>query len=1464
MVSEILKLSYLINEIFNCGYTQITTVRISMKNNIYKFYITSPEEFIIESQDVEQILSILKKIINNLKLSYINGYKNKKYLRYIYGRQFNIIYNYLFNIDDDKKIIPFLKFVANIELKSNKFNYNWKKISQDYFENVIINFNDFIKKVLKENNLSLRKIYNKALIKKKPKLENEEYKGFYVYSCNKVEKEIIQLYIYLTENIPISQNILLCNKNTSNEEITAFLYRAILCKFNSCFVIGGIESLKFNQKNYFIEILNQILLDVKGNFESCLIIFSSENSSDIYKSLDSIKYKKTFHSNIEKDLEKIKIDKLDKITIVTSDRAGIGKSTKIENEIKKRGKHYIYFPLGGVFTRDDIIERLKNLVLTKNTSIHLDLYNTDYIDLMLEFLFWILIAKLYKVNDYIFYLLEDTEIYLEIPNGFINFFSKFPILELFPQKPENKLSINKLEPLIVPKDIGSKVQVVSNYLKLINDKNTDNNKDLYFPGITLELISNSNPKLANAQVLSQNECQKLIFEEIKKNNKDNKFINYYQIKSFIDILYDEFIKFNNNIHFSANNYPINKNLRIYIIKGFIKLSNYFTQGAFTKLINEQKIAHKMLFGKYDESEDNRKGINNLAKDKHSVISFDKIEQPLLFFHEGDNSLNFSYITNKDKNDSEYRELLSLINSQSSMKKIESFPDYNDDNYDFLQDLQNILDLKNPLKDINKTENDKKEGRKSLEEIANNFVFHKDNFVKMILILLRLRANIPVIMMGETGCGKTALIKKLSELKNNGDSNKMKILNIHAGTTDNDIIEFIKNILPEAKQLEEEEKKIKKERDKLKMIYEKKKIWVFLDEINTCKSMGLISELMCKHTYHGKEICPNIVFIGACNPYRESTKKGDRIGLEINQAHNNIDKLNEKQKMQFKRMSISGSKLVYNVNPLPHSLLNFVYDFASLDEEVEKDYISKIIDPSINNVLNSCKGKCTKKKEITDLTIKMIFEAQKFIRENYDKSSVSLREIKRYNIFYEFFFNYLNKKKENLADYFKDNDTSVKDLYDKWNEYDLQINAINLSIYICYYLRISNKILREKLVEKLNTVFKSRNFLYLPLLEMKFISDNIEIPKGIAKNKALSENIFALFCAINSRIPLFIVGKPGCSKSLSTQLIVKSMKGTSSKNAFFKNFPKLVVFSYQGSLSSTSEGVETIFKKANNAIDKFKSEKKENISMIFFDEMGLAEHSPNNPLKVIHSQLEIDPDRDKKPKASFVGISNWILDAAKMNRGLHISIPELDEEDIKITSKTIAESYNKELVSKFSSFFENLGKTFFEYKLYLKNKHYLDGKEDFHGNRDFFHFIKYTSKKISENISTIIENDLPLIGLNSINRNFAGLKFEQEQRDSVEIVKDIYKKYYPNITKDYDSIKCIRENKEEKNSRYLLLISNSSESCYLLSSILESDNYNFIIGSPFIEDFNDEEYQLKIIKKIQIYMEEGKTIILKDP
>ena len=47
-------------------------------------------------------------------------------------------------------------------------------------------------------------------------------------------------------------------------------------------------------------------------------------------------------------------------------------------------------------------------------------------------------------------------------------------------------------------------------------------------------------------------------------------------------------------------------------------------------------------------------------------------------------------------------------------------------------------------------------------------------------------------------------------------------------------------------------------------------------------------------------------------------------------------------------------------------------------------------------------------------------------------------------------------------------------------------------------------------------------------------------------------------------------------------------------------------------------------------------------MLLLDEVGLAEHSPHRPLKVLHQLLE-------DPQISFVGLSNWPLDAAKMNR-----------------------------------------------------------------------------------------------------------------------------------------------------------------------------------------------------------------------
>ena len=438
-------------------------------------------------------------------------------------------------------------------------------------------------------------------------------------------------------------------------------------------------------------------------------------------------------------------------------------------------------------------------------------------------------------------------------------------------------------------------------------------------------------------------------------------------------------------------------------------------------------------------------------------------------------------------------------------------------------------------------------------------------------------------------------------------------------------------------------------------------------------MGLISEILCKHTYQGKPLPTNIVFFAACNPYRV----------------NKIDKNN--------------FKLIYDVNPLPPSLLNFVIDFGIISQEDEKKYIINIIEKSQKEFFNKYKSNNYKENDfvkIYELAVNMIVESQKYIRNRNEVSSVSLREIKRFNIFFEFFYDYIMKKKD--FDFNQKNISySEKDYYKFYSKItykDIHIYSIILSIFVCYYLRIPDNNNRKELDNILRNILEKydRNysdFLKIPLIEEKFIVESIDLEKGIAINKALLDSIFALFVAINTKVPIFIVGKPGCGKSLSVQLIYKSMRGKDSKKLFFKNLPEIIMHCYQGSIGSSSKGVKKVFKKARNLLRNINKQKEKNnevqnimiveennnqkreiISMIYFDMMSLAEHSLNNPLKVIHSELEYDINEDGK-KVAFVGISNSALDASIMNSGLFLSIPDPERGDVKFTSYIIGESYD---------------------------------------------------------------------------------------------------------------------------------------------------------------------------------------------
>jgi len=294
------------------------------------------------------------------------------------------------------------------------------------------------------------------------------------------------------------------------------------------------------------------------------------------------------------------------------------------------------------------------------------------------------------------------------------------------------------------------------------------------------------------------------------------------------------------------------------------------------------------------------------------------------------------------------------------------------------------------------------------------------------------------------------------------------------------------------------------------------------------------------------------------------------------------------------------------------------------------------------------------------------------------------------------------------------------------------------------------------------------------------------------------------------------------KSLSAQLLYNSMRGIYSKNEFFKQYPSIIQIYFQGAESTEPEDVEELFKKAEDLYENYKKNNNKRpipIYMILFDELGLAEKSPSNPLKVLHSKLEYN---GKNEGVCFIGISNYSLDAAKINRALNLSVPNLEDklDQLKATSKSIVESISKEISKEVSKIFifNILSRAYYLYKYYLnfiqklivlkklliKNKEFRGKnlneieaeqkfrdlfnkertiKKEFHGNRDFYSIIKGVAIEGSKLNNISEESKIVPIIENYIERNFGGISNEididfkiqcDDIKDEINNLKEILK------------------------------------------------------------------------------------------
>ncbi|XP_078487904.1 E3 ubiquitin-protein ligase rnf213-beta-like [Ciona intestinalis] len=134
----------------------------------------------------------------------------------------------------------------------------------------------------------------------------------------------------------------------------------------------------------------------------------------------------------------------------------------------------------------------------------------------------------------------------------------------------------------------------------------------------------------------------------------------------------------------------------------------------------------------------------------------------------------------------------------------------------------------------------------------------DNVLKMLAIHMRFRCGIPVVIMGETGCGKTRMVEFMSKLKSGEVSKERKVKNmvvvkVHGGVTVGIIQEKVRDAINLAQK--------NKEDGNLETV-------LFLDEANTTEAIYAIKEVVCDGTVHGKSfVDTGLKIVAACNPYK---------------------------------------------------------------------------------------------------------------------------------------------------------------------------------------------------------------------------------------------------------------------------------------------------------------------------------------------------------------------------------------------------------------------------------------------------------------------------------------------------------------------------------------------------------------------------------------------------------------------
>ncbi|CAG8443124.1 10027_t:CDS:10 [Scutellospora calospora] len=1158
------------------------------------------------------------------------------------------------------------------------------------------------------------------------------YRGkLFVAACsdkNLVPNIIMSLYVN-HGTYPQPWQLLICTSSTTMEELTIFIKRCFFAASNGyngyLFCMANLELLDFELQ---YNLVNNIRSMRKKQTNYHLALICCRETGMHHHILDQFSQDVYATNGLGTEAMKVIYNELhpNNVKCLSSDLSGQGKSEYIRQESFANGKVPRSFLISDGVDFGTLVHKFKEFKIRRVESLHINIVSADHPVDVNMFLFELLTLGVVSNNMDIAYL-PDTFIFIEIASTVNQYLLKsLPITGCLRSE---HLTWN-IEKLMVSQEINSPIQVVCRYLLAHSTSKVDD-KDIVFRSTNDEPIV----------LLKPEECQSLIEKYLFKNKKNADDISSFRfVEIFVNVLADQLVRLSSSSFFECENLKLmikDANIRTTLLYTLIDVSKDFA----TRSINTKAAQLEST----STDEDARLG---------TIVQWDDSNHLLVFFLSQTPDSICALYRDKAKVPQNVR---TLLKSQYIGDKSWELEDYHEMSTNELLEKLECL------------------ARKTMHKIEYpQYALSADNLVKMALILLRSRANIPVVICGEAGCGKTSLIGFLAKVV----EVEFQPLNLHAGVTENAILKFMSDAQAKAENGE---------------------IWLFFDEINTCNHIGLLADLIAHRTLLGKQIHSNMRIFAACNPYRIRTKSQSVVGLKTKKRYD------------------EQSNLVYQVKPLPDQILDYVWDYGVLHPEEERRYIQIMVSNSLENFDTKC-----------FIFAKLLFRSQAFIREVEEPYSVSLRDVKRAITLVNFFAESLQNRppvRKNAPKYPPIGDNI-----------SIPTRCYILALGLCYQSRLYDQSLRKKYRIAMENIFRLDNlkvdektFNKVIRQEQNDYINRMTCPPNTAKNEALLENVLVMIVCILTRIPVFIIGAPG-----------QNLRGSDSNDEYFRKLPQVYLIPHQGSSSSTSDGILKVFQKAQN-YQETSSKEFPVISVVLLDEVGLAETSPFNPLKVLHSLLEPSYPSEGST-VSVVGISNWRLDNSKSSRAL----PKFDLDDLVDTAVRLLYSKTTGQITKAS-----LQPLADAYSNYEQNGQSIP---NFHGLRDYYALVKSLSlgDMTPENIQMALV------------RNFGGT--DQNATLCEKYFGEVLKAFNNSRNWIYNPIpveKLINANLDDEGARHLMVIGKSDSIVNLLTYQLRKRNLDpvVILGSQFPDDQDD--YSYSVLSRIMMCVEAGRPLILTD-